>query len=493
MEQLSKQRWFSSPETPVIPLDTAITVYPTYTFANISRDATTQYTTRLRMAVAAPGNANSRKNKIIMSLCRQYLREQSPTTQTRMQGFLSRNVSTRVVLDLLSGSADNAPASVLETQFLETDSRGMLETALRTPEIPQQARITLDTPPSFPSIVSTVCRTHYIKPNGFGLISDIDDTIKHTGVTGDKKSMFKNVFVTPWQEWVVAGLPQWYNSLALDHAVDFFYVSNSPVQLYDTLQQYIDRTLPRGPVFLKQYTGNMFASIVKSAGANRKTHTIERILDDFPGKRFLLIGDAGERDFETYIDLALRYPDQIIAIYIRCCKDSISDGSRNDDAVLDELHEIVATEHTRPFEPAQTTGQPPLSRSAPVIPPKPNIALSTAQTDKIRESRLTARARVPPPPPPPLPRRPTEVSETSSIASSTARSADSEVYMMPSSQDDYNTYDIYYDKNAESWRQRLRDGLKQLNYLPNFNISIRFFIDPKPCILESDQLVSGMK
>ena len=64
---------------------------------------------------------------------------------------------------------------------------------------------------------------------------------------------------------------------------------------------------------------------------------------------------------------------------------------------------------------------------------------------------------------------------------------------MPSSQDDYNTYDIYYDKNAESWRQRLRDGLKQLNYLPNFNISIRFFIDPKPCILESDQLVSGMK
>ena len=518
MEQLANksQRWFSSPDAPTIPLDTAITVYPTYTYADTARDS--QYVTRLRMCVAAPGNANSRRNKIIMSLCRQYLREQAPAsqiTQTRMQGFLARSVTSRVILDLLGGSATNNTLSVLETQFADTDSRGMLECALRTPQIPQQSRITLDTPPSFPSLVTTLQPTHYIKPRGVGLISDIDDTIKHTGVTGDKKSMFRNVFATPWQEWVVAGLPQWYNSLALDHAVDFFYVSNSPLQLYDTLQAYIDRTLPRGPIFLKQYSGNMLASIVKSPGAsNSKTRAIERILDDFPAKRFVLVGDAGERDFETYIDLALRYPDQVAAIYIRCCKDSISDGSRSDDAVLDELNEIIATEYTRPFEAAAASASPSSSRKVspspppvpprstrgpPVVPPKPQIALSQTQTDGIRDSRVMVRNRVPPPPPPPLPRRPTDASDTSSIATSSTRSTaatsrtDSEVYMIPSSQDDYNTYDVYFDKNAESWRQRLRDGLRQLNYLPTFNIRIKFFIDPRPCMLDCDDLVRGIK
>jgi len=86
MEQLSKQRWFSNPDSKTIPLDTAILLYPTYTCSTNSSN-TQEYLTRLRLLVAAPGNENSRKNKIILTLCKQYLKEQSSITQSRLNGF----------------------------------------------------------------------------------------------------------------------------------------------------------------------------------------------------------------------------------------------------------------------------------------------------------------------------------------------------------------------------------------------------------------------
>lgn len=457
MEQLSKQRWFNNTDTtPIIPHDTSILLYPTYTFSNSminNQNHVNNYSTRLRASIAAPGNNNSRKNKIILSLCRQYLKEQSNTTQHRLAGFLSRSVSSRVIIDLI-----NNHEAVTDSSFLDTDPRGLVSTVLETNYIPQSIRITLDTPSSFPNIISNTFNTHYIKPNGIGLISDVDDTIKHTGVTGDKKSMFKNVFVAPWQDWIIEGIPQWYNQLSTQFNVDFFYVSNSPLQLYTTLQNYISNTLPNGPIFLKQYAGHIVASIMNTSAANKKMDTIEQILQDFSQKKFILVGDSGEKDFETYIELALKYPGQILAIYIRCCKDSISDASANDHNILNELNEIIANEYTTSFQP-------------PIIPQKPRISLTDSQISEIKGSRRV---------PPPLPRRPNTTNGN-------------EMFMVPSTQNDYNTYNDYFDKKADSWKIRVHTALNQLKSLSNSNINIRFFIDPSPCISESSKLIRTFK
>lgn len=475
MEQLSKQRWFNNNlDNSNLPLDTTILVYPTYTFTNNSR-----FLTRLRLNVSAPGNENSRKNKIILSLCRQYLKEQSTLTKDRLNGFLSRNIpNARIIVDSL-----DSEQRVQNTQFLETDPRGFLSTTIQTDYIPQQLRTTLDTPSSFPKIISTIHNTHYIKPNGIGIISDIDDTIKHTGVTGDKKSMFKNVFVTKWEDWIIDGIPQWYNSLAETFNADFFYVSNSPLQLFPILHNYIMRTLPYGPIFLKQYAGSLFASIMNTSTSNKKMDNIEQILQDFPQKQFLLIGDSGEKDFETYIDIALRYPEQIKAIYIRCCKDSISDGSYNDSNVLNELNDIIGKQYMKPFHTLSSSAtMPPVSRR-PIIPKKPTtLNLTDLQMESIRVSR---ERRIPPPMPPPLPRRPaTTPSHVTGSGTTT-----NDVYVVPSTQNDYNTYDGYFDKKADSWKSRLAIGLRQLNNLPNFNINIKFFMDPHICLIDSTNLI----
>jgi phosphatidate phosphatase APP1 len=43
-------------------------------------------------------------------------------------------------------------------------------------------------------------------------------------------------------------------------------------------------------------------------------HTLLRL---FPGRRFLLVGDSGERDPEIYGAMAREFPEQVQKIYIR--------------------------------------------------------------------------------------------------------------------------------------------------------------------------------
>ena len=43
----------------------------------------------------------------------------------------------------------------------------------------------------------------------------------------------------------------------------------------------------------------------------------EQIMDEFPGRRFLLVGDSGERDPEVYTSIARRHPGQVRGVIIR--------------------------------------------------------------------------------------------------------------------------------------------------------------------------------
>ena len=48
-----------------------------------------------------------------------------------------------------------------------------------------------------------------------------------------------------------------------------------------------------------------------------KRRVIEQIMADFPGRRFLLVGDSGERDPEVYAAVAKKRPSQVAGIAIR--------------------------------------------------------------------------------------------------------------------------------------------------------------------------------
>lgn len=66
---------------------------------------------------------------------------------------------------------------------------------------------------------------------------------------------------------------------------------------------------------------NLFKS-----GTETKPRQIEAILNRYPQRQFLLIGDNGEQDPEVYGNIERRYPEQITQILIR----NVADERRNE-------------------------------------------------------------------------------------------------------------------------------------------------------------------
>lgn len=154
-----------------------------------------------------------------------------------------------------------------------------------------------------------------IEPVGLSLISDIDDTVKHSAIASGAKEMFRNTFVRELADLTVKGVSEWYTAVA-KRGVEMHYVSNAPWQLYPLLERYFKMSgLPPGSFHLKQYSG-MLQGIFEPT-AERKRGSLEQILQDFPERRFILVGDSGEADLEVYTDIVLANPGRILGIFIR--------------------------------------------------------------------------------------------------------------------------------------------------------------------------------
>ncbi|CAI2164604.1 11783_t:CDS:2 [Funneliformis geosporum] len=140
-----------------------------------------------------------------------------------------------------------------------------------------------------------------IESEGISVISDIDDTIKLTEITSGPRTALSNTFLYDLVE--VPGMAdvymEWYNKGASIH-----YVSNSPWQLFPMLKQFIKR-FPPGSAHLKFYNDLLKSFLFEEPGLS-KINYIKEILEDFPNRKFILIGDS-----------AKQYPSQILHVFIR--------------------------------------------------------------------------------------------------------------------------------------------------------------------------------
>lgn len=97
----------------------------------------------------------------------------------------------------------------------------------------------------------------------------------------------------------------------------FFYVSSSPWNTYDLLKEFLDlNDLPEGPLLLRDF-GLQDNKFFSSGHMGHKTKEIVNILETYPHLNFILIGDSGQQDIYIYTEIALKFPDRILAIYIR--------------------------------------------------------------------------------------------------------------------------------------------------------------------------------
>ncbi|KAJ4391714.1 hypothetical protein N0V93_005334 [Gnomoniopsis smithogilvyi] len=163
--------------------------------------------------------------------------------------------------------------------------------------------------------LSTVQEIEITDDEGISVISDIDDTIKHSSISLGAREIFRNTFIRDLKGLTIDGVQEWYGELH-KMGVRFHYCSNSPWQLFPVIATFFRHAqLPPGSLHLKQYSG-MLQGIFEPV-AERKKGTLEKILRDFPRRRFILVGDSGEADLEVYTDLAVANPGRILAVFIR--------------------------------------------------------------------------------------------------------------------------------------------------------------------------------
>jgi phosphatidate phosphatase APP1 len=156
----------------------------------------------------------------------------------------------------------------------------------------------------------------------FGVLSDIDDTILQTDVTSrlKLKTMVHTLLKNAGNRRAFSGVSDFYQALSLGPDGEgfnpFFYISNSPWNLYDLLLDFLHLNhLPRGPVLLRDFGLPSEDSIT-----NYKTHKVDmvsKILSTYPDLPFILVGDSGEHDTDIYLEAARNNPGRILAIYIR--------------------------------------------------------------------------------------------------------------------------------------------------------------------------------
>jgi phosphatidate phosphatase APP1 len=156
----------------------------------------------------------------------------------------------------------------------------------------------------------------FMDDNGVTVISDIDDTIKITQI-GDRNAILRNTFLEPFRP--VPGMPEVYRAWADKTQAQFTYVSASPWQLFLPLSEFVrSNGFPAGTFCLKDFRlkDKNFWSLFQNPEKYKPT-VIEPLVKRFPNRRFVLVGDSGERDPEIYAALARRFPTQVIRIFIR--------------------------------------------------------------------------------------------------------------------------------------------------------------------------------
>lgn len=169
----------------------------------------------------------------------------------------------------------------------------------------------------------------YSQDKGYLVISDIDDTIKDSSVL-DTKTLLRNTFLH--EPKVAKGMPELFKKFQRDLKSPLFaYVSSSPIQLLPTLDKFIAKNYPQGFIKLRQSTAWNQVLASKEESMAHKRSSITQLLDAYPNKKLILLGDSGENDPEIYLGIYREYSQRVEAIYIRNVTNEPKDSPRYQD------------------------------------------------------------------------------------------------------------------------------------------------------------------
>eukprot|EP00808_Paulinella_micropora_P024989 g48989.t1 len=158
---------------------------------------------------------------------------------------------------------------------------------------------------------------NFESPRGVAVISDIDDTVKDTQVSV-KSEQLANTFYRQWRP--VPGMSEAYQQWHVAHKCSFHYVSGSPWQLLPPLRKFLlENGFPMQGLTLRHLRLGLGRAplVFLQNSPQYKMRRIRDIMERYPNKKFLLIGDSAEEDADVYAQIFREKPNQILLILIR--------------------------------------------------------------------------------------------------------------------------------------------------------------------------------
>ncbi len=154
------------------------------------------------------------------------------------------------------------------------------------------------------------------------VISDIDDTVMHTGVASKARMLWRLFLQDADSRVAFPGVAAFYRALhdgpSGDEQNPMLYVSRAPWSIYEVLERFFRlHGIPVGPVLFLREWGLTLQRPLPRRAVDHKKDLIEDMLERYDDRPFILIGDSGQHDPEIYADVVARHPGRVRAVYIR--------------------------------------------------------------------------------------------------------------------------------------------------------------------------------
>jgi phosphatidate phosphatase APP1 len=233
-----------------------------------------------------------------------------------------RNMFRRFESDEVPGAQVAARAAVGGEARARTDQEGYFEVVLDLPRPLADPRVWEPVElellePASPAETRATGQVLVPRDPQYAVISDLDDTVLHSRATSLWQMARLTLLHNAHTRLPFEGVAGFYQALQRGRDGEalnpVFYVSNSPWNLYDLLEDFLDvHGIPRGPLLLRDWSLRTL-----KAGETHKLEAIQAVMDTYPGLQVVLVGDCGERDPEIYRQVVLGHPGRVLAVYVR--------------------------------------------------------------------------------------------------------------------------------------------------------------------------------
>jgi phosphatidate phosphatase APP1 len=150
-----------------------------------------------------------------------------------------------------------------------------------------------------------------------GIVSDVDDTVMVTALPRPMLAAWHAFVLNEHSRRPTPGMPVFYERLTRAYPnAPVIYLSTGAWNVAPTLTRFLARNLyPAGTLLLTDW-GPTETSWFRS-GSDHKHKSLERLAEEFPDLKWVLIGDDGQHDEEIYGSFVTSHPDRVAAVCIR--------------------------------------------------------------------------------------------------------------------------------------------------------------------------------